>query len=155
VIIIALALVLIFAVLASASLKLTQRPAYALSLYMFAFADIVVAGLSASLFSLLSSQVFFIAVHILLAAGALAWWFKSGRPALLGPWKNNCDLFYPGWWKQSWKSGAVVWALSILVGIVYILNAYIINIVPPNNNDSMTNHMARVGFWLQHGNLLV
>lgn len=40
---------------------------------------------------------------------------------------------------------------GILVAIAYGINAYLVHQVPPNNNDSLYVHMARVGHWLLNG----
>jgi len=43
--------------------------------------------------------------------------------------------------------------LTICVTLAYLILAYINVLVPPNNVDSMTAHMSRVGYWLQHQSL--
>jgi len=146
--------VLSFTVLISARIRFNSRPAYLLSVYLLSFANIVSVGLSAHLFNKLNSIVYFLLAHLTLAVLAFIWWFRSNRPPLLGPWSKTRDLFFIGWLKQTWKQWAVVWMLAIFTGIFYLIGAWLITAVPPNTNDSLTTHLSRIGFWLQHGNML-
>lgn len=41
--------------------------------------------------------------------------------------------------------------LGLAVAVAYGLNAWLVWRVPPNNYDSMTYHLSRVGYWLQQG----
>jgi hypothetical protein len=147
-------IVLSFAILISACLRLNSRPAYLLSVYLLSFANIVCVGFSANLFNKLNSTNFFLLSQLTLAFLAFTWWFRSNRPPLLGPWIRTSDLFFTGWWKQTWKQWGMVWILAIFTLLIYLFGAWLITAVPPNTNDSLTTHLSRIGFWLQHGNML-
>jgi hypothetical protein len=146
--------VLSFAILISACLRLNSRPAYLLSVYLLSIAEIVCVGFSANLFNMVSSTNFFLLAQLTLAVLTFTWWFRSNRPPLLGPWNRISDLFFTGWWKQTWKQWGVVWILAIFTLLIYLFGAWLITAVPPNTNDSLTTHLSRIGFWLQHGNML-
>ncbi|MBI9051657.1 MAG: glycosyltransferase family 39 protein [Anaerolineaceae bacterium] len=49
------------------------------------------------------------------------------------------------------KQYPFLFALGLAIFFGYIFNALVIYIVPPNNVDSLSTHMSRVAFWLQHG----
>jgi hypothetical protein len=147
-------LILTFSILISSSLKITSRPAFILSIYVLAFSNIVITGLSASLVNRLNSQPYFIIVEFVLLFGSLFLWLWSGKPNIFGPWHNNKDIFSQGWWRKSWNNWAVVWGFGIIVVLFYSLGAWLVVNVPQSTHDSMATHLARVGFWLQHGNML-
>jgi 4-amino-4-deoxy-L-arabinose transferase-like glycosyltransferase len=144
-----------FTLFTCACLRITSRSAYILSVYILAIANIILTGLTASFVNLLNNQVYFLAVEFLLASVSMVWWLRSEKPAIFGPWQTRADLFPHDWWKNSWKKWAVVWILGILILFVYLLSAWLVWNVPSNTNDSLLNHLARVGYWLQHGNLLI
>ncbi len=48
----------------------------------------------------------------------------------------------------------MVWILAIFTWLFYLIGFWLITAVPPNTNDSLTTHLSRIGFWLQHGNML-
>ena len=154
-IILSFLLISIFAIFVSACLRITSRPAYILGIYILALTNIILTGLTASFIYLLNNQTYFLVVEFLLVLASMFWWSQSGKPAIFGPWQTRKDLFSQDWWKNSWKKWAVVWVLGILVLFVYLIGAWLVLNVPPNTNDSLLNHLARVGYWLQHGNLLI
>jgi 4-amino-4-deoxy-L-arabinose transferase-like glycosyltransferase len=154
-IILSFLLISTFAVFISACLRITSRPAYFLSVYILALTNIILTGLTASIFILLNNQVYFLTIEFLLALVSLVWWLRSEKPAIFGPWQTRKDIFPQDWWKNSWKEWAVVWGLGILILFVYLIGAWLVWNVPSNTNDSLLNHLARVGYWLQHGNLLI
>jgi hypothetical protein len=147
-------IVLSFAILISACLKLNSRPAYLLSVYLLSFANIVCVGFSTNLINKLNSTNIFLLTQLALAGLSFVLWFRSNRPPLLGPWNSSSDLFFTGWWKQTWRQWGVVWILAIFTLLIYLFGAWLITVVPPNTNDSLTTHLSRIGFWLQHGNML-
>jgi 4-amino-4-deoxy-L-arabinose transferase-like glycosyltransferase len=109
------------------------------------------AGEITNSFHLLNRQWAFLALHaIFLVIVLLAWW-KTGKPSLAGP--------FAGWRKEA-GPGAVrglflEWPDLALLGagiLAAVLFAAVLNfVVPPNNNDSLSTHLSRVGYWLQHG----
>ena len=88
-IVIAGGLILLASVFLSASLRLTTKPAALLSLYLFSYANVVLAGEIANSFSALNQQWVFLGLHFLFcAASGMAWW-RSGRPSLAGPFAST------------------------------------------------------------------
>jgi hypothetical protein len=152
--VISILLVLAFSVLLSACFDLKNRVAYILSTYVLAFACIIACALIISFFSLLNSIYSFLACQVVFFLIAYLLWFIRGKPVLFGSWQQ--EIQFPGkeWFRESWGSWKVVWVLTIFVLFVYLLGAWLILVVPPNTNDALTTHLARIGFWLQHGNLL-
>lgn len=80
--------------------------------------------------------------------------WKSGNYApLLSPYRSiSIHLKRPALLKNL-KSYPELWLLGSGLGIIYLFNAFLIIKVPPNNWDSMTCHLSRVGYWLQNGSL--
>lgn len=127
---------------------------YLLSVYLLSFADILLTGELAGLFGLLASRFFFLSVHFIILSISFILWKKTGAPSLFNPlinlWKtirsiNPLNVF---------KKHPLICILGVGVGITYLVSAIVIFKVPPNNYDSMTCHMARIGYWLQNGNFL-
>ncbi len=52
------------------------------------------------------------------------------------------------------KTNPLLAIFTLLIDIVYAINAYLIYIMPPNNNDGLYIHMARVGHWIKLGPLM-
>ena len=149
--IVAAGAVLAFAVLCAATLRLRSRTAHLLALYLAAISDIVLVSQLAGLCRLLDSRLFFLAGHAVLLAAACAWWVRRGRPPLCGPFTGR--LARPGGraLRESLRSAGELWLLGAALAAVYGIGVLLVLHVPPNNWDSMSIHMARVGYWLQHG----
>jgi len=145
-----LLLLIPFALLVTASLRLRSKTAYLLSLFLSAYASIILLSEAASLINALRGQ-FFLGGHFLLVLAAYSGWRRCGRPPLLGP--------FEGYLLSRVQIKAAVrehWLLTIFAAAVaaaWMVNAWVIYQVPPNNYDGMTYHLARVGYWLQHANL--
>src|SRR3990172_928729 len=143
--------VLMFTLLMASILRLPNKPAHFLFLYLASYAEIAFIAQLAHYFKLLNSQVFFLGLQILLLLAAGWLWVKRGKPSLLGPWVDTGEILR----KQKWSTFLTKWPdLSLLIaGVVVSLGiAAVLNyVVPPNNNDSISTHMSRVGYWLQHG----
>ncbi len=151
---ISILLVLAFSFLLSACLDVKSRVAYILSTYILAIANIIACGLIASLFSRMNSAHFFLACQMVFFLSAYLVWVNHGKPVLFGLWQRGISLPESGWFQKSWRTWATVWVLAIIVVIFYLLGAWLVLVVPPNTNDALTTHLARIGFWLQHGNLI-
>ncbi|MEE8574621.1 MAG: glycosyltransferase family 39 protein, partial [Thermodesulfobacteriota bacterium] len=54
-------------------------------------------------------------------------------------------------WKDTEK--VVLTGLSAAIILTALASLFLVFFVPPNNYDSMTNYMVRVGYWLQQGSL--
>lgn len=150
--VIALFLVITFALYCSALLRSQVVPVNILSLYLFSFFNIVLVSEIAGTLSLLHNQLFFLFLHFLLAGIAFLVWQKNGRPPVFGVYVQTFKKYKYGNLSSSIKAWPHVWLLALVVGLFYLFCAYLILVVPPNNYDSMTSHMVRVAYWLQHGN---
>jgi 4-amino-4-deoxy-L-arabinose transferase-like glycosyltransferase len=150
-IIIAGGLILLTSLFLSAALRLTSKPAALISLYLFSYANIVLAGEIANIFYVLNQQWSFLGLHfVFCAASGLVWW-KSGKPSLAGPfanWKTEFNSQLLREFLKDWPDLALL-ALGIFAAFAYaaVLNLF----VPANNNDSLSTHLSRVGYWLQYG----
>lgn len=150
---VAMMLVLAFSVPANAILKSPTRTAFLLGVYLLSAADIILVAQVAGSLGLLNSRPFFLACHALLAALAWGAWRWRGQPPLLGPLAGlgsglNRQAVRACLWRHP-----DLWVLGTGICLAYGANAGLVLFVPPNNYDSMTAHMSRVGYWLQHGSL--
>lgn len=147
----ALALIVIFALFVTAVLRPPARPAALLSVYLLAYANVVFAGQIANSFYQLNNRWWFLALHLLLALGAVfLWWFK-GKPSLRAPWLDEEGRLLPAGLRISFKTWPEIWLLGLGVLCIFLLNANLLWVTAPNNNDSLATHMSRVGYWLQRG----
>lgn len=144
-------LVLAFALLGTALLRPPARPAALLSVYLLSYADIVLVGEIANTFYRLNDPVMFLGLQVLLALGALAAWWAAGCPSLRASWVGEQGKVIPAGWRASLKAWPDVWILGVGAALIFLLNAALIWVTAPNNNDSLATHMSRVGYWLQHG----
>ncbi|MBN1681173.1 MAG: glycosyltransferase family 39 protein [Anaerolineae bacterium] len=138
----------IFAVLATALFRLTTRPAVPLGWFVMGYADIVLTSELAGTFFLLDNLWFHLGFHATLAAAAWFLWWRGGQPSLRGPWRRVQIERRAVW--HAVRNYPVLWVLGGGVLVMYLVFAAVILVMPPNNWDSMTYHMARVGHWSQH-----
>jgi len=141
------ALVLVFALAWAAVLKPPTRPAFLIALFVLVWVDLVLVTEVLSLLVLVTAWAM-LAAHALLALVAFLAWRAAGRP--------RPPRFLPppfSVWTKSLKSWPDLWALGLIVVAAYGLLAVINGLVPPNNQDSMVYHLARVAFWIQHQTL--
>jgi 4-amino-4-deoxy-L-arabinose transferase-like glycosyltransferase len=149
---IAAILVISFSLFVTSLLKVQSITVFILSLYLLSFANIVLVCEIAGSANLLNSKYFFIFVHLVLTVVVLFIWWRTGRPSLFEPITKSFKTLK---WKDLWisqKEWPELWLFVIAVGGIYLFGAFLILKVPPNNWDSMTCHMTRIGYWLQHGN---
>ena len=143
--------VFLFALVLASLLSLPNKPAHVLFLYLAAFGEVAFIAQLAHFFKTLNSQAFFLGMQLLLLLATVWFWVKRGKPNLLGPWADIREIFRT----QKWLKFIIKWpdvtlfflAVTAGLGIAGVLNYAI----PPNNNDSISTHMSRVGYWLQHG----
>ncbi len=146
-------LVLSFALFLNPLFKTAGRPAFIISVYLLSFGDIVLVTEVASLLHTMSSPLFFLSAHFFLALLAWLLWLRTGKPSLLGPFSNLRQIVETGKVWSSIKSSPELWILGSAAFCAYGINAIVITKMPPNTYDSMTCHMSRVGYWLQHGSM--
>jgi 4-amino-4-deoxy-L-arabinose transferase-like glycosyltransferase len=147
----ALALVLVFSVFLTAVLRPPGRAAALVSLYLLSYANVVLVGEITNTFLHLNNETLWLGLHLGLAASACWIWLRFGRPSLRAPWVGPDGRWLPGGIRSSLRNWPDLWALGIGVALVFLFNALLVWVVPPNNNDSLATHMSRVAYWLQRG----
>jgi 4-amino-4-deoxy-L-arabinose transferase-like glycosyltransferase len=144
----ALVLLLACAIFLLAILRLPGRAAVLLGLYLLCYANIVLVGeITNSLFQL-NNPWLWLGLHLVLAGAAWLAWRQAGRPDLWNGLRVRFNRFELWAAVKRWPELVL---LSLGVGLAFVFNAVLIWIVPPNNNDSLATHMARIGYWMQHG----
>lgn len=146
---IAAILVLAFAMFVGSSLRLPTRPATLVGLYLLSYANTVFVSELAATAHLLDYRAF-LALHLALAIAAWFFWHRAGQPSLMEPFSNFDSNFNRQSLLFSIRAWPDLWVLGLGVAVAYLVGAYLVLIVPPNNWDSMTYHLSRVGYWLQH-----
>lgn len=147
----AFALVMLFAIILTAVLDIRVRPAALISVYLLAYANIVLVGEITNTFYQLNNPWLWLGLHYLLAAAAWFVWRWAGKPSLKAPWVGADGRILPAGLRASLKRFPDLWVLGAGVGLVFLFSAVLIWVVPPNNNDSLATHMSRIGYWLQRG----
>ena len=146
----AFALLLASAALINSLFRHSLRASYLGGLFLIAYASLVVIAELASLVRQINAPFYLLAELILIV---LSWllWQRAGKPALLGPFSSGRWAF----WRElpPFRSAPALYILAAGVGLAYLLGAYLILAFPQHNYDSMTYHLSRVGYWLQHQTL--
>lgn len=149
--IIALFLVISSSLFSLALIRLRGFIAQVLGFYLIEFFFIAFPLHLANLFSMMNEPTIIISFHFaaFLISGSL--WVNNGKPAIFSDWK-------PMWLEIKQKpvfqksfSEIFLPLLAVSIAIMYLYNVFLILYVPPNNVDSVSTHMSRVGFWLQYG----
>ena len=148
-IIVAGALLIAFALCLTSCLGIKHKFAYLVSIFLLAYANLVLVSEIASLVHQMN-QTFFLLAHSALALIAWFVWRGAGKTNLLGPFKDLPNL--KGILSQFGKNSDLT-VLFIVVCLAYLVGALLILFTPQNNFDSMTYHLSRVGYWLQHNSL--
>lgn len=148
-IILAGALLIAFALCLTSSLRIKQKIAYLSSIFLLAYANLVLVSEMASLVHQMN-QTFFLLAHGVLALIAWFVWRGSGKTNLLGPFRDLLPL--KGNLSKCARNFDLTF-LFIIVCLAYLVGALLILFTPQNNFDSMTYHLSRVGYWLQHNSL--
>jgi hypothetical protein len=123
---------------------------YLLGVYVISYADIILILELCGLFSSITPGTVFTLQIIFLAAITLIWHF-SGHPSLLQPFAN-LDL---GQLQLKNIFALVIkfplaTALVASVAYAYGVSARKILFYPPENSDSVIQHLSRIGYWLQY-----
>ncbi|MDH5505846.1 MAG: glycosyltransferase family 39 protein [Anaerolineae bacterium] len=142
-------LVLGFALIANSFFKLQNKPAFFVSIYLLANANIIVVTQLAGLFYLLSAGTVTL-LQFFFTIAAWGYWMVSGRPSLFYPFKFTWRVSWHRHVLRSFKKMPDIWLIGIAVGLVYLLGAVLILVVRPNTYDGLTYHISRAGYWLQN-----
>ena len=125
-----------------------NKPAYLLTLYVLSVANVVLTGYIANTFRLLSNQWMVVGIHASIAGLGWAVWQHNGKPSLWGPFVNWEKEFTPKKWIGRLPALTI---LALGLGLLYSFGIVLLTTVPQNNLDSLSTHLSRIGFWLQHG----
>ena len=136
----------------SSIMKFKSKISYLLTIYIFGYGSIALIGNLGHFLSLLGNRFYFLLSQFILLLVVITIWTKVGRPNLIGPFKNFRCLIRSFELKKFFKQYPDLTLMLLGVTIGYILLAYIGYQVPPNNNDSISTHLPRVIYWIQHGN---
>ncbi len=139
----------VFSLWAVACFRPAGKVAWLLTFYLAASAHLVLAGQTASLLNQMGSPAAYLLIQVVLTAAAGGAWLAQGRPALTAPFAG---LRLNGL-AAALRRHPLLGLLGLGAGLTYALNAVLIWVVPPNNNDSLSTHLTRVIYWLQHGSI--
>lgn len=143
--IISTALALFSGVLLNSAVRYFSLPGWFLGSYIFTSTSIVLPLLISGLVNqfnpagvLLAQGIFFLF--------SLFVWQKLKKPHL-----------FPELPSLSWNTFSIspLYAVFIIgIGLTIVINGILSVVVPQNNFDAMTYHLARIGYWIQHQSLL-
>jgi hypothetical protein len=139
-----LACVLIVAAWAVHAVRLPSLPARIVAGYLCVTAQIIVLGEILGLIGQLYGRWFLVA-H---AATAIAVWFLDGRQCFRAAWHAKAMPSADGVIAAA-RTHPAVGLLFVAVAGAYAVGFLLVLFLPPNNWDSMTYHLSRVGYWLQ------
>jgi len=148
--IVSLALVSVSAGKQLKMLRLTNNIEKILAFILLAAANIVLSTYILSEFSFISAPGYLI-THAFFALASWGLQFKFGKQFKSAEIEVKDDGqsshvfdYFPKW--------LLIGLLSVIL-FTALINLFLSVYAPPNNWDSMTYHMSRVGYWLQHGSL--
>lgn len=145
------ALVLLCAFLLNAILRIDMLIPWLIGLYLFVYAMVVLTVEVSSLLSLLNSKVFFLLFHWSILVILTLIWFLRQAPDLFLPLRMlNFNLAS---WLSSFKLHRDLWIVGLLCAAGFLFVGYSNLVLPQSIDDVLTAHLARVGYWLQFGNL--
>ncbi|MCF6277358.1 MAG: glycosyltransferase family 39 protein, partial [Anaerolineales bacterium] len=153
-IIVAGILIVFTSFLLAAILQIKTKPATLVAWYLLSFANIVLSGEIANIFSVLNRQAAFLLIHLGVMLVSLLLWQHRGKPHILSAFKNWKEEFKREKLLSLWKNWPELTLYMIGIAATFGLLAILIIIVPQNNNDSLSTHLSRVGYWLQFGSFL-
>jgi len=125
----------------------SNKPAWLMGLYLLVSANITLSSYIANSFYLLNQRWAMLGLHMLI--GGLGWlvWKRIGKPTLWLPFQNWKIKFDIQWLKR--EPVLALFMSSLTVSYIFALAQVIL--IPQNNMDSLSTHLSRIGFWLQHG----
>jgi 4-amino-4-deoxy-L-arabinose transferase-like glycosyltransferase len=149
-----IALVVICTIFILSFFNIKHKSGYLLGAYIVSYASIVLILELAGLFSAIT-PVNVLLLQILSTTFSIVIWHLNGKPVLLKPFSSLAIKNL-----KNTKFISIVYKnplLSLLVGsiaYVYTFYAQKILIVPPDNWDSLTYRLSRIGYWLQYQSFL-
>lgn len=140
---------LAFSIFASASLKIKSWLIYILSLFLFFCTHLILVFQIAGFLAILNRPSLFLLIQVFFTVGAIFVWLLRKKPTLFC--QSSHRTFSSTALKQFLRQNPLLSIYVLIIDICYAINAYLIYIVPPNNNDSLYLHMAKVGHWMTNG----
>lgn len=131
------------AFLLGAILRIRERFLWAQGVALTAFATLVLVFQIANLLHALNRLEIILLIQSVFFTLSAGWWWRNGKPPLFP--RPLMTLEKPTWNDLPYAVIGLVVAIS--AGFAAVL-AYT---VPPNNNDALSIHLARVGMWRQLG----
>lgn len=129
-------------------LKLPTLSAKLVSIFAISFAEIVlIVEILGSTYAL-SNRALWLLLQVVFLLGIAVVWWRSGKPV---------PEFHFAWSRAqvlgSIRKYPVLWLLGIGVLLAYLIGAWLVLFVPPNNADGLSYRLTRVGYWLQFDSL--
>lgn len=144
-------LVLGGAIVLSAIWKVDKPIPWLMGIFLIGYAMIVVTVEVGGLLSLLNSTAYFIVFHLLILFALIAIWSRSAAyPRLI---LFQASLPERSAFLSSLKAHWEIWIFAAICAAGFAFLGYSNLILPQKIDDVVTAHLARVGYWLQHGNL--
>ena len=144
-------LILFSSLLLVSLLPLKRIPAQFLAIYLFCFANIAFVLNIANLLGVMNQSWIVLGFHFAILCILLVLWWKNNQPNILEPFQSLFSLLKSHKEERVTLANAFILILAFVTGLVFLFNAFLIIYVPPNNVDSLSTHMSRIGFWLQRG----
>lgn len=117
--------------------------------FLILFSLIVMVMTVSGLFYQMNNPVFVLVFQIILLSISTAisrYWLIPNQPLL--------PFTLPKLSLKDKKLSFPVWVFLLITAAIVILNLVYVFFVPPNNNDSLAIHLARIGMWDQTGSWL-
>ena len=128
-------------------LRLRSAGDFFITAPLLAFANLVFIFQAANLLQGLDSPATILWLQAGLLALSLAAWLILGKPAVL-PEKLPLNKLF-SWLKD--RDNRPLLVLAVAVTAMLLLSAVLVYVVPPNNNDALSYHVARIVQWMQRG----
>jgi len=128
-----------------AVLEPPNKTAWLLALYLVGSGNVVLVCLVANSLLLLNQNWIILSFHLLIGIAGWWIWFRMGKPYqqnLSFDWKLDFQWF---------KHDPLLTVLGLAIFVCYIFAFVQIVFIPQNNVDSLSTHLARIGFWFQRG----
>jgi len=137
-------------IFSNAILRHRTKPAYVISFLLIGYANIVFISQIASLLSRITPD-FYVVSHFILGFFSWILWRVVGKHPLSGPFSDGRWKIWRG--MPSFRTVPGLYIMGLGVIIAFLGGAALILATPQNNYDSMTYHLSRIGYWMQHKNL--